>query len=74
MMTRGLEIGFLLDRQWHALRGEMETTKRPAIMALARVLADTATPYAVIGGSPSRSTERSLGRRLTSTWLFRAWR
>ena len=50
MMTRGLEIGFLLDRQWHALRGEMETTKRPAIMALARVLADTATPYAIIGG------------------------
>lgn len=50
MVIRGLDIGFLLDRQWHALRGEMETTKRPALMALARVLADAATPYAIIGG------------------------
>lgn len=50
MMMRGLDIGFLLDRQWHALRCEMETTKRPALIALARVLADTATPYAIIGG------------------------
>ena len=50
MMARGLDVGFLLDRQWHLLRGEMETTKRPALLALARVLADTATPYAIIGG------------------------
>jgi hypothetical protein len=50
MMMRGLNTGFLLDRQWHALRGEMETTKRPALITLARVLADTATPYAIIGG------------------------
>ena len=49
-MKRGLDVGFLLDRQWHALRGEMETTKRPALVALARVLADTGTPYAIIGG------------------------
>jgi hypothetical protein len=47
---RNLDIGFLLDRQWHALRGEMETSKRPALMALAKVMADTGTPYAIIGG------------------------
>ena len=51
MTAHGLEIGFLLDRQWHAIRGEMETTKRPALVALARVLADAATPYALIGGT-----------------------
>jgi predicted nucleotidyltransferase len=50
MATDRLEIGYLLDRQWHALRGETESTKRPALVALARVLADTATPYAIIGG------------------------
>lgn len=50
MVTRGLAAGFLLDHQWHMLRGEMERTKRPALIALARVLADTATPYAIIGG------------------------
>lgn len=50
MAMRGLEIGFLLDRQWHALRGEMEATKRPALIALARVLQDARTPYAIIGG------------------------
>ena len=47
---RGLDIGFRLDRQWHALRGDMEATKRPALVALARVLAETGTPYAIIGG------------------------
>jgi hypothetical protein len=45
-----LETGFLLDRQWHFLRGEMETTKRPALLGLARVLAAADTPYAIIGG------------------------
>ena len=50
MVTQGLDAGFLLDRRWHALRGEMETSKRPALTALARVLADTSTPYAIIGG------------------------
>lgn len=50
MVGRGLDIGFLLDRQWHMLRGEMETTKRPALVALARVLAESSTPYAFIGG------------------------
>jgi hypothetical protein len=50
MATRGLEIGFLLDSQWHVLRGEMETTKRPALIALATVLAAAGTPYAIVGG------------------------
>jgi hypothetical protein len=50
MATRGLVIGFLLDRQWHVLRGEMETSKRPALIALARVLEQAATPYVIIGG------------------------
>src|SRR5688572_23568367 len=46
----GLDIGFQLDQLWHALRGEMETSKRPTIVALARALADAQTPYAIIGG------------------------
>jgi hypothetical protein len=50
MAVERLEIGFLLDRQWHFLRGEMETTKRPALLALAQVMERTRTPYAVIGG------------------------
>ena len=45
-----LEVGFLLDRQWHALRGEMDTSKRPALVTLARVLEESRTPYAIIGG------------------------
>jgi hypothetical protein len=49
MMT-GLAAGFLLDRQWHWLRGEIEQSKRPALLALARVLADVKIPYAIIGG------------------------
>jgi Nucleotidyl transferase AbiEii toxin, Type IV TA system len=50
MAMRGLEIGFLLDCQWHALRGEMEATKRPALIALARLLGDAHTPYAIVDG------------------------
>jgi len=49
-MTTGLAAGFLLDRQWHWLRGEMEQTKRPALLALAHVLGDVKIPYAIIGG------------------------
>jgi hypothetical protein len=49
-MTRGLETGFLLDRQWYWLRGEMERTKRPTLLLLARALAEARTPYAIIGG------------------------
>ena len=50
MTAHGLETGFLLDRQWHALRGEMEDSKRPALLTLARILTDAGTPYAIIGG------------------------
>ncbi len=50
MAADRLRIGFLLDEQWHFLRGEMETSKRPALLALARVLNETSTPYAIIGG------------------------
>lgn len=50
MMRNGLEEGFILDRQWFWLRGEMERTKRPALLALARVFAETDMPYAIIGG------------------------
>jgi hypothetical protein len=50
MTQPGLEVGFLLDRRWHALRGEMEHSKRSALLSLGRVLAATRTPYAIIGG------------------------
>ena len=49
-MRTHLEIGFLLDRRWHALRGEMDASKKTALVALARILAEAKTPYAVIGG------------------------
>ena len=50
MTPRGLEEGFILDRQWFWLRGEMERTKRPALLALARVFTEAGVPYAIIGG------------------------
>ena len=49
-MSRGLEIGFTLDERWYHLRGEMEHTKRPALLALARVFAEAGASYAIIGG------------------------
>jgi hypothetical protein len=49
-MSSGLSVGFMLDRQWHWLRGEMETTKKPTLLALGRIFAETQTPYAIIGG------------------------
>jgi hypothetical protein len=49
-MRNGLEEGFILDRQWFWLRGEMERTKRPVLLALARVFAEAGLPYAIIGG------------------------
>ena len=49
-MESRLEIGFELDRRWHLLRGEMDSTKKPDLLALASILASTGTPYAVIGG------------------------
>jgi hypothetical protein len=50
MMRNGLEEGFILDRRWFWLRGEMERTKRPALLAIARAFAETKVPYAIIGG------------------------
>jgi hypothetical protein len=49
-MMNGIETGFILDRQWYWLRGEMERTKRPALLALARIFAEANVPYAIIGG------------------------
>ncbi len=49
-MSRGLETSFLLDRQWFWLRGEMERSKRPALLALAKVFTDAQIPYAIIDG------------------------
>lgn len=49
-MPHGLETGFILDRQWFWLRGEMERSKRPALLALARVFAEAGVSYAIIGG------------------------
>ena len=49
-MVSGLEAGFLLDRQWHLLRGEMDKTKKPTLLTLGRLLHETRTPYAIIGG------------------------
>jgi hypothetical protein len=51
MMRHRLEEGFILDRQWFWLRGEMERTKRPALLAVARIFAEAEVPYAVIGGT-----------------------
>lgn len=50
MVHNGLETGFLLDQQWFGLRGEMERTKRPALLTLAQVFAAADVPYAIIGG------------------------
>lgn len=49
-MCSGLAAGFLLDQQWHWMRGEMETTKKPALAALAGVLESANVAYAIIGG------------------------
>ncbi len=49
-MSRGLQTGFALDRLWHCLRGEMDRTKAPTLGLLARVLAESGVPYAIIGG------------------------
>ena len=49
-MSSGLSAGFMLDRQWHWLRGEMETTKKPTLLTLGRLLDESRIPYAIIGG------------------------
>jgi hypothetical protein len=49
-MSSGLAAGFLLDQQWHWLRGETETTKNPSLATLVRVLDSANVSYAIIGG------------------------
>jgi hypothetical protein len=49
-VTSGLEVGFELDKRWHWLRGEMDESKKPALLELARVLAQSRVQYAVIVG------------------------
>lgn len=39
-----------MDRQWFWLRGERERTKRPALLAIARILTEAEVPYAIIRG------------------------
>jgi hypothetical protein len=47
-MRSKLEIAFELDRRWRLLRGEMDGSKRAALIELARILAEARVPYAVI--------------------------
>jgi hypothetical protein len=49
-MLQGLEAGYALDRLWHAMQGDGDRSKQPALLALARVLDESAVPYALIGG------------------------
>jgi len=49
-MESRLEIGFELDRRWHLLRGEMDSSKKPDLLALAAILGAANTAYTVIGG------------------------
>lgn len=49
-MSAALEIGFELDRRWHWLRGEMETSKKPDLLRLGQILTGAGCPYAIIGG------------------------
>src|SRR5438105_8296289 len=49
-MRSKLEIAFELDRRWRLLRGEMDGSKRAALIELARILAEARVPYAVIRG------------------------
>lgn len=49
-MVSGLDAGLMLDRQWHLLRGEMERTKEPTLLALGRILEEAGVAYAIIGG------------------------
>lgn len=49
-MGSPLEVTFELDRRWHWLRAEMETSKKPDLYALVRVLSCARVPYAIVGG------------------------
>jgi len=47
-MSTGLSAGFILDRLWHWLRGERETTKKPDLLTVGRILSESRIPYAII--------------------------
>ena len=49
-MVSGFDAGLMLDRQWHLLRGEMERTKEPTLLAVGRILYEAGVAYAIIGG------------------------
>ena len=49
-MASRLDIGFELDRRWHLLRGEMDSSKKPDLLAVATILATAGARYAIIGG------------------------
>ena len=49
-MIEPLKAAFLLDRRWHALRGDLERSKEPDLALLAETLEGAGLPYAVIGG------------------------
>jgi hypothetical protein len=49
-MVSGFDAGLMLDRQWHLLRGTMERTKEPTLLAVARILDEAGVAYAIIGG------------------------
>lgn len=50
LVARPLEVGFALDRRWHLLRGETVADKQADLVLLCRVLAESGTDYALIGG------------------------
>ena len=49
-MIESLAAGFVLDRRWHWLRGEMDRSKEPDPAALVTLFSSLRVPYAVIGG------------------------
>ena len=49
-MVSGFDAGLMLDRQWHLLRGEMERTKEPTLLAVGRILDEAGVAYAIIRG------------------------
>jgi hypothetical protein len=50
VFMQALDVAFELDRRWHWLRGEMEETKKPALMGVVRVLTEAGIAHAIIGG------------------------
>jgi hypothetical protein len=49
-MLDALSAGYLLDRRWHWMMGEMERSKEPDLSLLMSILSGQGLPYALIGG------------------------